>query len=174
MSARFLAGFVFGSSVRMSRYSIYMERRLEHRAQKLAWPFERPGAGRTDKAEPPKGNERAKATSRRRNSSVNRAKMQVSTTRRRHRDRRHAQRYGDFHVLKDINLKVMAASASWVCGPSGSGKSTMIPLHQPLESNQEGTNNRRRHRTHQRSPRRSTRCGARSAWCSSTSTSSRI
>ena len=34
--------------------------------------------------------------------------------------------YGEFHVLKDINLKVMRGERIVVCGPSGSGKSTMI------------------------------------------------
>ena len=34
--------------------------------------------------------------------------------------------YDDFHVLKDINLKVMPQEKIVVCGPSGSGKSTMI------------------------------------------------
>ncbi|TIX19904.1 MAG: amino acid ABC transporter ATP-binding protein, partial [Mesorhizobium sp.] len=34
--------------------------------------------------------------------------------------------YGEFHVLKDINLKVMRGERIVICGPSGSGKSTMI------------------------------------------------
>ncbi len=34
--------------------------------------------------------------------------------------------YGDFHVLKDINLTVNHGERIVVCGPSGSGKSTMI------------------------------------------------
>src|SRR5690606_41806580 len=34
--------------------------------------------------------------------------------------------YGEFHVLRDINLKVMRGERIVVCGPSGSGKSTMI------------------------------------------------
>ena len=34
--------------------------------------------------------------------------------------------YGDFHVLRDINLKVMRGERIVICGPSGSGKSTMI------------------------------------------------
>ena len=32
--------------------------------------------------------------------------------------------YGDFQVLKDINLEVKAKEKIVVCGPSGSGKST--------------------------------------------------
>ena len=34
--------------------------------------------------------------------------------------------YGDFHVLKGINLEVKKGERVVVCGPSGSGKSTMI------------------------------------------------
>ena len=34
--------------------------------------------------------------------------------------------YGDFHVLKDINLKVMRGERIVICGPSGSGKSTPL------------------------------------------------
>ncbi len=34
--------------------------------------------------------------------------------------------YGEFHVLKDINLKVTKGEKIVICGPSGSGKSTMI------------------------------------------------
>ena len=32
--------------------------------------------------------------------------------------------YGDFHVLKDINLSVKRGERIVICGPSGSGKST--------------------------------------------------
>src|SRR5437588_7077847 len=31
--------------------------------------------------------------------------------------------YGDFHVLRDINLKVLRGERIVICGPSGSGKS---------------------------------------------------
>jgi phosphonate transport system ATP-binding protein len=34
--------------------------------------------------------------------------------------------YGEFHVLRDINLRVMRGERIVVCGPSGSGKSTLI------------------------------------------------
>ena len=34
--------------------------------------------------------------------------------------------YGDFHVLKDINLTVHRGERIVICGPSGSGKSTLI------------------------------------------------
>ena len=34
--------------------------------------------------------------------------------------------YGNFHVLRDINLEVMRGERIVVCGPSGSGKSTLI------------------------------------------------
>src|SRR5215472_12796699 len=46
--------------------------------------------------------------------------------------------YGDFHVLKNINLKVMRGERIVVCGPSGSGKSTMIRCINRLEEHQKG------------------------------------
>ena len=46
--------------------------------------------------------------------------------------------YGDFHVLKDINLTVKKGERLGVCGPSGSGKSTMIRCINRLEEHQEG------------------------------------
>ncbi|HGZ69996.1 MAG TPA: amino acid ABC transporter ATP-binding protein [Nitratifractor sp.] len=46
--------------------------------------------------------------------------------------------YGDFHVLKDINLKVGKGEIVVVAGPSGSGKSTMIRCINRLEEYQEG------------------------------------
>ena len=46
--------------------------------------------------------------------------------------------YGDFHVLKDINLKVKKGERIVICGPSGSGKSTMIRCINRLEEHQKG------------------------------------
>ena len=46
--------------------------------------------------------------------------------------------YGDFHVLKDINLTVGKGEIVVVAGPSGSGKSTMIRCINRLEEYQEG------------------------------------
>lgn len=46
--------------------------------------------------------------------------------------------YGQFHVLKDINLNVHRGERIVVCGPSGSGKSTMIRCINRLEEHQEG------------------------------------
>jgi general L-amino acid transport system ATP-binding protein len=46
--------------------------------------------------------------------------------------------YGDFHVLRDINLRVMGGERIVVCGPSGSGKSTMIRCINRLEEHQSG------------------------------------
>ena len=46
--------------------------------------------------------------------------------------------YGDFHVLRDINLKVMEGERIVVAGPSGSGKSTMIRCINRLEEHQRG------------------------------------
>ena len=46
--------------------------------------------------------------------------------------------FGDFQVLKDINLDVEANKKIVVCGPSGSGKSTLIRCINRLEEHQEG------------------------------------
>jgi general L-amino acid transport system ATP-binding protein len=46
--------------------------------------------------------------------------------------------YGDFHVLKDINVEVRKGERVVVCGPSGSGKSTMIRCINRLEEHQKG------------------------------------
>jgi len=46
--------------------------------------------------------------------------------------------YGEFHVLKDINLAVDQGERIVVCGPSGSGKSTMIRCINRLEEHQQG------------------------------------
>jgi general L-amino acid transport system ATP-binding protein len=47
--------------------------------------------------------------------------------------------YGDFHVLKDINMEVKKGEIVVVCGPSGSGKSTLIRCINYLEQFQEGS-----------------------------------
>ncbi len=46
--------------------------------------------------------------------------------------------FGDFHVLKDINLHVKEREVVVVIGPSGSGKSTLIRCINRLEEHQEG------------------------------------
>jgi general L-amino acid transport system ATP-binding protein len=46
--------------------------------------------------------------------------------------------FGDFHVLRDINLNVARGERIVVCGPSGSGKSTMIRCINRLEDYQQG------------------------------------
>ncbi|EIJ43615.1 ABC-type polar amino acid transport system, ATPase component [Beggiatoa alba B18LD] len=46
--------------------------------------------------------------------------------------------YGDFHVLKDINLTVKQGERIVICGPSGCGKSTTIRCLNRLEKHQEG------------------------------------
>ena len=46
--------------------------------------------------------------------------------------------YGQFHVLKDINLTVNRGERIVICGPSGSGKSTMIRCINRLEEHQQG------------------------------------
>jgi general L-amino acid transport system ATP-binding protein len=46
--------------------------------------------------------------------------------------------YGEFHVLKDVNLSVDRGERLVICGPSGSGKSTMIRCINRLEEHQKG------------------------------------
>ncbi|MAI12072.1 MAG: ABC transporter ATP-binding protein [Rhodospirillaceae bacterium TMED167] len=46
--------------------------------------------------------------------------------------------FGEFHVLKDINLIVERGERIVICGPSGSGKSTMIRCINRLEEHQRG------------------------------------
>ncbi|WP_308811188.1 amino acid ABC transporter ATP-binding protein [Photobacterium leiognathi] len=46
--------------------------------------------------------------------------------------------YGQFHVLKNINLNVKKGEKIVICGPSGSGKSTMIRCINSLEEHQKG------------------------------------
>jgi general L-amino acid transport system ATP-binding protein len=47
--------------------------------------------------------------------------------------------FGDFHVLRDINLEIARGERVVICGPSGSGKSTLIRCINRLEEHQEGT-----------------------------------
>ncbi|MGI9479580.1 MAG: amino acid ABC transporter ATP-binding protein [Hyphomicrobiaceae bacterium] len=47
--------------------------------------------------------------------------------------------YGEFHVLRDIDLSVAIGERIVVCGPSGSGKSTLIRCINRLEEHQQGT-----------------------------------
>ena len=46
--------------------------------------------------------------------------------------------FGEFHVLKNINLTIKAQERIVVCGPSGSGKSTLIRCINRLEEHQKG------------------------------------
>ena len=46
--------------------------------------------------------------------------------------------YGEFHVLKDVNLSVQRGERIVICGPSGSGKSTLIRCINRLEEHQRG------------------------------------
>jgi general L-amino acid transport system ATP-binding protein len=46
--------------------------------------------------------------------------------------------YGDFHVLRDIDIDVGRGERIVICGPSGSGKSTLIRCINALEEFQEG------------------------------------
>lgn len=47
--------------------------------------------------------------------------------------------FGDFHVLKDIDLTVATGERVVICGPSGSGKSTVVRCINKLEEHQQGT-----------------------------------
>jgi general L-amino acid transport system ATP-binding protein len=46
--------------------------------------------------------------------------------------------YGQFHVLKDIDLTINKGERIVICGPSGSGKSTLIRCIHRLEEHQQG------------------------------------
>jgi general L-amino acid transport system ATP-binding protein len=46
--------------------------------------------------------------------------------------------FGNFHVLRDINLNVRKGERIIICGPSGSGKSTVIRCLNALEHHQGG------------------------------------
>jgi len=46
--------------------------------------------------------------------------------------------YGQFHVLRDIQLSVAKSERIVICGPSGSGKSTLIRCVNRLEEHQQG------------------------------------
>jgi general L-amino acid transport system ATP-binding protein len=46
--------------------------------------------------------------------------------------------YGEFHVLRDVDLDVAAGEKIVLCGPSGSGKSTLIRCVNRLEAHQAG------------------------------------
>ena len=46
--------------------------------------------------------------------------------------------YGDFHVLRDINLEVLRGERIVICGPSGGGKSTLLRCVNRLEDWQRG------------------------------------
>lgn len=46
--------------------------------------------------------------------------------------------YGEFHVLRNINLSVARGEKIVICGPSGSGKSTLIRCINRLEEHQNG------------------------------------
>ena len=47
--------------------------------------------------------------------------------------------FGEFHVLRDINLTVARGERIVICGPSGSGKSTLIRCINRLEAHEQGT-----------------------------------
>ena len=156
------AGFVFWLfCFGMSRYSMYMERRLDtgHRRYR-------------DKREEPVHGHR-KRSQRRRDQGRCRAKMHISDTDVAIEIIGMHKWYGDFHVLKDINLQGDARRAHRHLRAVRLRQVDDDPLHQPRWRS---TRRARSSSTARNSPtisRRSTRCAARSAWCSSTSTCSR-
>ncbi|WP_417668855.1 amino acid ABC transporter ATP-binding protein [Roseibium sp.] len=70
--------------------------------------------------------------------AADRSRMQISETEVAVEIKNMNKWYGDFHVLRDINLKVMRGERIVICGPSGSGKSTMIRCINRLEEHQDG------------------------------------
>ncbi|MCK5315688.1 MAG: ATP-binding cassette domain-containing protein, partial [Anaerolineales bacterium] len=46
--------------------------------------------------------------------------------------------FGNFHVLRGVNITVKRGEVVVVCGPSGSGKSTFIRTINRLEEHQKG------------------------------------
>jgi general L-amino acid transport system ATP-binding protein len=46
--------------------------------------------------------------------------------------------YGEFHVLRDIDLQVARGERIVICGPSGGGKSTLLRCINRLEDWQQG------------------------------------
>ena len=58
--------------------------------------------------------------------------------------------YGEFHVLRDINLDVRRGERIVICGPVRLRQVDDDPLHQPARGAPEGPHHRRRHRAHQR------------------------
>ncbi|SEA65808.1 amino acid ABC transporter ATP-binding protein [Pelagibacterium halotolerans] len=69
---------------------------------------------------------------------ADRSKMTVSETEIAIDIRKMNKWYGDFHVLRDIDLKVMQGERIVIAGPSGSGKSTLIRCINRLEEHQQG------------------------------------
>ena len=71
-------------------------------------------------------------------SEVDRSKMTVSETEVAIEITGMNKWFGDFHVLRDIDLRVMRGERIVIAGPSGSGKSTMIRCINRLEEHQKG------------------------------------
>jgi len=73
--------------------------------------------------------------------------------------------FGDFHVLRDIDLDIAKGERIVICGPSGSGKSTLIRCINALEEFRKAGSSS----TASSSGRicgASTMCGAKWVWCS--------
>ena len=104
----------------------------------------------------------------------------VTTLRRRQRDPADDRDAGRgkmvrrFQALSDINLSVRAGEKIVLCGPSGSGKSTLVRCINHLETLPEGPHPDRGRLSRRQSEDHRHWCGARSAWCSSSSICFRI
>lgn len=81
--------------------------------------------------------------------------------------------YGNFQVLKDCSVDVEKGEVVVVCGPSGSGKSTLIKTVNALEPFQKGEIIVDGISVGDPEDEPFPSCAAASAWCSSTSSSSR-
>ena len=107
----FIALFFFIFCFLMSRYSMHLERRL------------RPGTIRSG-GEPMSDSANGSGRGPLQGEAVRIAGM--------------SKWFGEFHVLRDIDLTVARGERIVICGPSGSGKSTLIRCINRLEEHQRG------------------------------------
>src|SRR5262249_45398330 len=119
------AGMIyFVVSFGMSRYALFMERRLN---------IERPRSemvetlGESGKKRTPNGSARSAVLDMR--TTKNEVAIEIIELN---------KWFGRFHVLRDIDLKVMRGERIVVCGPSGGGKSTLLRCINRIEDWQRG------------------------------------